>query len=215
MIRVSDNNQVQLFTTPFEQELDLENRWVKFSNLLPWNKLSSFYYTRKSSGMGAGTTDARIVLVGAIIIKHQETLSDEGTIDAIKENIYMQYFLGLPSFKKKRTYKIIRKAVGQQLNYVNRNLKKIELLLTDYNAIDWIFTKHKLKYLQVIHEVYRQQKLMHSNQTHSTTNRIVSIHQPHARPMVRSKAGSDVEFGSKIGGMYPQWINISRSFKLG
>ena len=101
--------------------------------------------------------------------------------------------------KKKRTYKIIRKAVGQQLNYVNRNLKKIELLLTDYNAIDWIFTKHKLKYLQVIHEVYRQQKLMHSNQTHSTTNRIVSIHQPHVRPMVRGKAGSDVEFVSKTG----------------
>ena len=99
MIRVNDNNQVQLFTTPFEQELDLENRWVKFSNLLPWNKLSSFYYTRMSSGMGAGTTDARIVL-GAIIIKHHEALSDEGTIDAIKENIYMQYFLGLPSFKK-------------------------------------------------------------------------------------------------------------------
>jgi hypothetical protein len=42
MIRVNDNNKVQLFTTPFEQELDLENRWVKFSNLLPWNKLNSF-----------------------------------------------------------------------------------------------------------------------------------------------------------------------------
>ena len=91
--------------------------------------------------------------------------------------------------KKKRTYKIIRKAVGQQLNYVNRNLKKIEFLLTDYDAIDWIFTKHELKYLQVIHEVYRQQKLMHSNQTHSTTNRIVSIHQPHVLPMVRGQAG--------------------------
>jgi IS5 family transposase len=101
MIRVNDNNQVQLFTTPFGQELDLENRWVKFSNLLPWNKLSSFYYTRMSSGMDAGTNDARIVL-GAIIIKHHEILSDEGAIDAIKENIYMQYFLGLPSFKKQQ-----------------------------------------------------------------------------------------------------------------
>jgi IS5 family transposase len=101
--------------------------------------------------------------------------------------------------KKKRTYKIIRKAVGQQLNYVNRNLKKIEFLLTDYNAIDWIFTKHELKFLQVTHEVYRQQKLMHSNQTHSTTNRIVSIHQPHDRPIVSGKAVSDVEFDSKIG----------------
>ena len=42
MIRGNDSNQVQLFSTPFEQELDLENRWVKFSNIIPWNKLSSF-----------------------------------------------------------------------------------------------------------------------------------------------------------------------------
>jgi hypothetical protein len=31
--------------------------------------------------------------------------------------------------KKKRTYKIIYKAVGQQLNYVNRNLKQIEFFV--------------------------------------------------------------------------------------
>ena len=49
--------------------------------------------------MGAGIKDARIVL-GAIIIKHHENLSDEGTIESIQENLYMQYFLGLPSFKK-------------------------------------------------------------------------------------------------------------------
>jgi hypothetical protein len=40
---------------------------------------------------------------------------------------------------------------------------------------------------------------MHSNRIHSVENRIVSIHQPHVRPMVRGKAGADVEFGSKIG----------------
>ena len=27
MIRGKDSNQVQLFSTPFEQELDFENRW--------------------------------------------------------------------------------------------------------------------------------------------------------------------------------------------
>ena len=72
MSRGNDSNQVQLFSTPFEQELDLENRWVKFSKVIPWNKLSGFYYSRMSSGMGAGTTDARVVL-GAIIIKYDCT----------------------------------------------------------------------------------------------------------------------------------------------
>lgn len=325
MIRVTPQNQIQLFSTPFEQELDLENRWVKYSKLLPWDKLISFYHSRMHSNMGAGAKDARII-IGAIIIKHHESLSDEGTIEAIRENIYMQYFLGLPSFKsdavfapslfvevrkrlgidfwadineiiikhntpikkddddnelakqgadelssevssvatnigtinidativeqdiqyptdlgllnesrekleelidticfktgqpkpriyrisarkqylnvakkKKRTYKMIRKAVGKQLNYVLRNLKQIELLLIEFDNVNWIFTKQELKYIQVINEVYRQQKEMHTSKTRSTADRIVSIHQPHVRPMVRGKAGSNVEFGSKIG----------------
>ncbi|MBC7693873.1 MAG: transposase [Burkholderiales bacterium] len=74
-----------------------------------------------SSEMGAGTTDASILL-GAIIIKHHETLCDEGTIEAIKENIYMQYFLGLSSFKKTAVFAPslfveIRKKLG--LDYWN------------------------------------------------------------------------------------------------
>jgi transposase, IS5 family len=47
---------------------------------------------------GAVTTNARIVL-GVLIIKHHESLNDVSTIEAIAENSYMQYFLGLPSFK--------------------------------------------------------------------------------------------------------------------
>ena len=101
--------------------------------------------------------------------------------------------------KKRRTHKEIRKAVGMQLNFVNRDLKHIECLLTEYPKIDWILNKHELKYLHVINEVYRQQKEMHAKKTHSTPDRIVSIHQPHVRPMVRGKAGVDVEFGSKTG----------------
>ena len=49
--------------------------------------------------MGAGTIDLRIVL-GSLIIKHHEELSDDGAIENTKENIYMQYFLGLPSIKR-------------------------------------------------------------------------------------------------------------------
>lgn len=39
---------------------------------------------------------------------------------------------------------------------------------------------------------------MYDNKTHSVEDRIVSIHQPHMRPIVRGKAKSKVEFGSKI-----------------
>jgi len=46
MIREINVEQGQLFATPFEQELDLDNRWVKFSKILPWNKLNGYYYSR-------------------------------------------------------------------------------------------------------------------------------------------------------------------------
>src|SRR5690606_12558790 len=67
------------------------------------------------------------------------------------------------------------------------------------NIRENVLNKYEVKYLQVINEVYRQQKELYTNKTHSTAHRIVSIHQPHVRPMVRGKAGSNVEFGSKIG----------------
>ena len=34
--------------------------------------------------------------------------------------------------------------------------------------------------------------------THCIDNRIVSIHQPHVRPIVRGKTNAKVEFGTKI-----------------
>jgi len=46
--------------------------------------------------------------------------------------------------------------------------------------------------------VYRQQQWMWSNNKQSIADRIVSITQPHIRPIVRGKAGTAVEFGAKL-----------------
>jgi hypothetical protein len=50
----------------------------------------------------------------------------------------------------------------------------------------------------VIQTLYNQQKQMYDTNTHTVEHRIVSIHQPHVRPIVRGKAQAKVEFGSKI-----------------
>ena len=50
----------------------------------------------------------------------------------------------------------------------------------------------------VVTEVYRQQLWMYENKTHSIEDRIVSLTQPHIRPIVRGKAGKSVEFGAKL-----------------
>lgn len=49
------------------------------------------------------------------------------------------------------------------------------------------YLKHK-EQLQVIKELYRQQQYMYKNKTHRVENRIVSISQPHVRPIVRGKS---------------------------
>ena len=89
MIVKKPQNQGVLFESPFDQELDPGNRWIKFSRIIPWEELSSFYLSRMDAKMGAAIKDARIVL-GALIIKHHESLGDEATIFAIQENLYMQ-----------------------------------------------------------------------------------------------------------------------------
>jgi uncharacterized protein (DUF2164 family) len=98
--------------------------------------------------------------------------------------------------KKNRTKKAIRKAVGKQLRYLKRDIGILHRLLDAYQRLP--FDRHQLKYFYVIQTLYDQQKEMYDNQVHSIPYRIVSIHQPHVRPIVRGKDQAKVEFGSKI-----------------
>lgn len=50
----------------------------------------------------------------------------------------------------------------------------------------------------MIREVYRQQTTMHAQKTRRIADRIVSLHQPHVRPIVRGRLGHPVEFGAKF-----------------
>src|SRR5699024_3852135 len=46
---------------------------------------------------------------------------------------------------------------------------------------------------------YTQQRGMYDERSRRCSDRIVSISQPHVRPIVRGKQGTPVEFGSKLG----------------
>lgn len=120
MIRYESQKQLTLesFETPFEMTLDPSNRWVRYARGLPWDDLAKVYIRKMSSQKGAGAKDPRIV-IGALFIKHITKLSDEDTIETIKENIYMQYFLGLSGYTYKRVFDPslfvhIRKRLGIQ-----------------------------------------------------------------------------------------------------
>ena len=102
--------------------------------------------------------------------------------------------------KKNKSRKIIRKANRNQLSYVRRNLAIVNELLDAYqvNNLPFPLNPGQQKYLLVVQTLYDQQKQMYDSNTHSIEHRIVSIHQPHVRPIVRGKAQAKVEFGSKI-----------------
>jgi len=99
MIKYTAANQlsIEAFQTPFQLNLDKENRWVKLSAIIPWDELAGIYYQSMSADMGAPSIDARIV-IGAMIIKHKLKLDDREVVETIKENMYLQYFLGLSAY---------------------------------------------------------------------------------------------------------------------
>lgn len=99
--------------------------------------------------------------------------------------------------KAKRTSaKALRKSRRQQLGYLRRNLKSIDKLAAHTGLL--VLDRRQYKELLVICEVLRQQQWMHKHRSKRIDDRIVSISQPHVRPIKRGKAGADTEFGAKV-----------------
>lgn len=293
--------------------LSKSNRWVKLADSLPWDKIEKEYNKRlKNIHNGAGNKPARMV-VGALIVKHMENLSDAKTIQAIQENPYMQYLLGLPKFtekpvfvpelfvlirkrldheffnmltltlaeadgsrpkvedtddegndhggtmkidatccdaevryptdsnlledgsklidrlldkfcarhkaKKPQTHRVEARQAFLQLTKKKRKGKKlvsktkqvqIRCLQADFQTfLDFLgrhttdfltcFNRHDHRCLKAAFKMFEQQKMMFEQNVRTCANRIISIYQPHLRPIVRGKAKARVEFGAKIG----------------
>ena len=323
MIKYSSDRQLTIeeFKTPFQTSLLADNRWVKLSKLVPWDKFASVYMSMMTVDFGRPGISPRIVL-GALIIKHLEKLDDRGVIAAIQENPYMQFFIGLKEFttqpvfdpslfvdirkragnkvfdslnveliksvsekadkrhnkkgtdktnnparnkgkmqadatvadqyitfptdngilnqsrkqcekfidklydlgskegEKPRTYRrkidkayldyskkkrkseaTHRKMTRKLLESVKRDIKQINSMLDIFELKGSHFPlKHsEQRMFWIINTAYAQQKLMYDTKTHSCTDRIVSIFQPHVRPIPRGKTKAQIEFGSKLG----------------
>ena len=102
------------------------------------------------------------------------------------------------SKNRKKTVKLIRKTVKQQLSYLKRDLGIID----DYGCrhpgcLEKLSAKQQ-KLLEVIRVLYSQQEYMYRTGTHKVPDRIVSVTQDWVRPIVRGKQTADVEFGAKV-----------------
>ena len=98
--------------------------------------------------------------------------------------------------QRKPHFRAIRKAIGKQLGYLRRNLDTIDsLLMLDGHGN---LSNRQTKELKTIRTLFDQQHQMYQTRTHQIENRIVSISQPHVRPIVRGKARAETEFGAKV-----------------
>jgi transposase, IS5 family len=308
MIRYKSSRQLSLegFVLPFGGELESDNRWVQWSEIIPWDELATGYYQKMDADHGRPCKDARLV-IGSLIIKHKLNLSDEETVLQIRENPYLQYFVGFSRFrkeqpftpslfveirkrmgkevfasfedailekignktgknrvhhsgkllldatvaeqsmkyptdinllneareisekiidelyglsdwkKKPRTYrqkarrqyllvaknkrpslKVRRRSIREQLQYLRRNLGHIAELLNYLGSRPFPLPYKLQRKYWIIQHLYEQQNGMYKGRKNKCENRIVSISQPHVRPMVRGKAGKKTEFGAKI-----------------
>ena len=127
-------NQLTLagFEHPFDQKLSPTNRWVVLAHLIPWDEICNMYFKFVPKGQtGRPPLNPRIV-IGSLIIKHMCNLDDRETVDQISENIYMQYFLGYPSFTNEKPFDAslfvdFRKRLGlDNLNAINEKIVAIK-----------------------------------------------------------------------------------------
>ena len=130
-----------------------------------------------------------------------DTLHEAGMTDGKKPRTYRKKARNAyNSFSKsrKKTKRSIRKAVGQQIRYLRRDLEHIKKICMRHpKAIQCLSARQYHRFL-VIQEVFRQQEEMFRTSTHTIADRIVSVSQPWVRPIVRGKQTADVEFGSKV-----------------
>lgn len=107
-------------------------------------------------------------------------------------------YLGF-SKKRKKTKAMVRLMRGKLLRYLRRNIRQLEDLLREHGRRlrrnERAFVQQRLATVKM---VYDQQRELWKTRARTVKERIVSLHLPHIRPIVRGKDGRDVEFGPKI-----------------
>lgn len=136
------------------QQLSPDNRWVMLAQLIPWSEFEGEYQKNFSSKRGAPARPFRIAL-GALIIKEKLGTSDRETVEQIRENPYLQYFLGLSNYSNQAPFeasmfvhfrqrisielinqinhKIIEQGIAQKEQSPPKKKKKVRNLQTKVN----------------------------------------------------------------------------------
>ena len=91
------------FYLPFGGKLSGDNRWVKLAQMIPWEEFEEAYASQFARNVGAPAKSFRLAL-GALIIKERLGTSDAETVEQIRENPYLQYFLGFHEYREEAPF---------------------------------------------------------------------------------------------------------------
>jgi hypothetical protein len=100
--------------------------------------------------------------------------------------------------RRKKTKAFVRKVQGKMLRFLRRNIHQMEAVLKKVPRERKRVKEKVSAQLNVIKQLYKQQREMWEKGVRRVKDRIVSLHRPHIRPMVRGKEGKEVEFGPKV-----------------
>ena len=115
------------FELPFEEKLASDNRWVIMAKMIPWSEFDVEYAAIFSEKIGAPAKTFRMAL-GALIIKEKLGISDRETVEQIRENPYLQYFIGMSTYSNKPPFDasmLVHFRERIDINLVNKINRKI------------------------------------------------------------------------------------------
>lgn len=162
------------FYLPFGAGPKAGNRRVRTAQIIPWDLEEAFYAKSFSMEKGRAAIASRIAS-GVMYIKEQENLTDEGTVMYLSENPYAPYFVGLKEFRTEPLFEASRVCEAGEEH----------------------LTRAERERLETIPKVHEQRRTMRGTGARSIPGRIARLRQPHARCIMRGKAGSPYGFGRK------------------
>lgn len=96
----TDAHQLNFFTNDLLQQLDPSDPLLQLSAVIPWNDFDSAFTKHYTQGIGAPSKPIRL-MVGLLILKQLESLSDEAVVLQWKRNPYYQVFCGYTEYHPK------------------------------------------------------------------------------------------------------------------
>jgi hypothetical protein len=116
-----------------------------------------------------------------------------------------KYYLNIAR-RRKTSRKQNKKLCKSLLKFLDRLLKELHALMDCHGKQH--LSNRMIKRLNVIENVKKQQWSIYFGKEATVPNRIVSLHKPYVRPIVRGKETKPVEFGAKVNKLQVNGISF-------